>query len=290
MLVAVTGGSGFIGRHLAVGLRARGWRVRLMDRAPLPAPFPWGLGDLAGADFVAGDITERAGLDTAFAGAAAVVHLAGMALPRRCAEQPLEAFRVNALGTANVVDAAAACGVRRLITASSRRVGDAIARGDRFDAYTASKAAAEAWTLAAGHVVTRLDNTYGPGQGEGLVVPDFMSRALAGLPVYDDPRGEAVPLIYVDDAVEALVRLVTADTAARIVHVAAAGEAPLAAVADAVAALAARRPMPAIKPAGPRALDPLLADLGWAPRTTWEDGLAKTWAAWIAHAKVSGTA
>ena len=289
MLVAVTGGSGFIGRHLAASLCARGWPVRLVDRAPLPAPYPWGLGGLAGAGFVAGDITKRAGLDTAFAGAAAVVHLAGMALPRRCAEQPLEAFRVNALGTANVVDAAASCGVPRLITASSRRVGDAIARGDRFDAYTASKAAAEAWTLAAGHVVARLDNTYGPGQGEGLVVPDFMSRALAGLRVYDDPRGEAVPLIYVDDAVQALVRLLTADTAARIVHVAAAGEAPLAAVADAVAALAARRPMPAIKPAGPRAPDPLLAELGWAPRTSWEDGLAKTWAAWIARANAPGT-
>jgi UDP-glucose 4-epimerase len=284
VLIVVTGGSGFIGRHLAVGLRARGWRVRLMDRAPLATPFPWGLGNLAGADFVFGDITERSGLDAAFTGADAVVHLAGMALPRRCAEQPLQAFRVNALGTANVVDAAAACGVPRLITASSRRVGDTIAHGDRFDAYTASKAAAEAWTLAAGHVVARLDNTYGPGQGEGLVVPDFMSRALAGLPVYDDPRGEAVPLIYVDDAVAALVRLLTDDTMARIVHVAAAGEVSLATVADAVTALAARRPMPTIKPVGPRAPDPLLAELGWAPRTTWADGLAKTWAAWNARA------
>jgi nucleoside-diphosphate-sugar epimerase len=283
VLVAVTGGSGFIGRHLAVALRARGWGVRLMDRAPLPASFPWGIGGLAGADFVAGDITERGGLDAAFADAAAVVHLAGMALPRRCAEQPLEAFRVNALGTANVVDAAAACGVPRLITASSRRVGDAIARGDRFDAYTASKSAAEAWTLAAGHTVARLDNTYGPGQGEGLVVPDFMSRARAGQRVYDDPRGEAVPLVYVDDAVEALVRLLTEETAPRIVHVAATGEAPLAAVADAVTALAAGQPMPAIKPAGPRAPDPVLAELGWAPRTTWEAGLARTWAAWIAR-------
>jgi nucleoside-diphosphate-sugar epimerase len=197
---------------------------------------------------------------------------------------------VNALGTANVVDAAAACGVRRLVTASSRRVGDAIAQGDRFDAYSASKAAAEAWTLAAGHVVARLDNTYGPGQGEGLVVPDFMSRARAGLRVYDDPRAEAVPLIYVDDAVDALVRLVTADTASRIVHVAAVGEAPLAAVADAVTALAARQPLPAIKPAGPRPPDPFLAGLGWAPRTTWEDGLAKTWAAWLARASAPGAA
>jgi nucleoside-diphosphate-sugar epimerase len=287
VLVAVTGGNGFIGRHLAVGLRARGWRVRVVDRTPLPLPFPWGLGDVAGAEFVAGDITERARLDAAFAGATAVVHLAGMALPRRCAEQPLEAFRVNALGTAHVVDAAGACGVRRLITASSRRVGDAIAQGDRFDAYSASKAAAEAWTLAAGHVVARLDNTYGPGQGEGLVVPDFMSRAAAGARVYDDPRGEAVPLIYVDDAVDALVRLVTAAITARIVHVAAPGEAPLSAVADAVAALAARQPMPAIKPAAPRAPDPILAGLGWAPRTTWEDGLARTWAAWTAHARAT---
>jgi len=284
VLVAVTGGSGFIGRHLAVGLRARGWRVRLVDRAPLPLPFPWGIGDVAGADVVAADITQRAGLDVAFAGATAVVHLAGMALPRRCAEQPLEAFRVNALGTAHVVDAAAACNVQRLVTASSRRVGDAIARGDRFDAYSASKASAEAWTLAAGHVVARLDNTYGPGQGEGLVIPDFMSRALAGVRVYDDPRGESVPLIYVDDAVDALVRLVTADIAARIVHVAAPGEAPLAAVAEAVAALAARQPMPGIKAAAPRAADPVLGELGWAPRTTWEDGLARTWTAWIAHA------
>ncbi|HUF92970.1 MAG TPA: hypothetical protein VMR23_11375, partial [Candidatus Limnocylindria bacterium] len=65
---------------------------------------------------------------------------------------------------------------------------------------------------------------------------------------------------------------------------------PLAAVAAAVAALAARRPLPAITPAGPRALDPLLADLGWAPGTTWEEGLAKTWAAWTTRAKAPESA
>lgn len=283
-LVAITGGCGFIGRHLARAVSLAGWRTRLIDTAlPESRAFPWGLGGVADWEFARGDVTDREGLSRILTDAEAIVHLAGISVARVCQDRPLEAFRVNALGTANVVDAGAATGARRVVLASSRHVEVASEAG-WLDVYAASKAVAETWVRATGHVVTRFDNVYGPGQAPGAVIPDFIVRGLAGGYPYGHPKGETVPLLFVEDAVDAVLRLLTAAPAAGVYRVRAPEEAPLSSVAAVVAALIQKKSSPPLGPGVARAGDPALAALGWRPRVGWPEGVRRTFEEWPAEA------
>lgn len=79
--------------------------------------------DLARVRFVRGDITDLEQLQRALgeSGARALIHLAGLQVPSCRADPPLGA-RVNVLGTIHVFEAALACGVERVVYASSAAV------------------------------------------------------------------------------------------------------------------------------------------------------------------------
>jgi len=111
-LVLVTGGTGFIGRHLCRRLLAEGCRVRVLCRDAS------GLGDLGGAvEAAAGDVTNQASLPAALAGADTVFHLASALGATPFGPQGF--FAVNAEGTRHVLDAARAAGTRRIVHCSS---------------------------------------------------------------------------------------------------------------------------------------------------------------------------
>ncbi len=71
-LVALTGSTGFIGRHLLTALAARGYRVRVLLRRPVDLP-----PGISGA--VVGDLARPQNMAAALSGADAVVHSAGLA-------------------------------------------------------------------------------------------------------------------------------------------------------------------------------------------------------------------
>lgn len=111
--VLLTGASGFVGAAVARALLRHGYRVRAMVRASSPR------GNLDGldAEIVTGDLLDRASLDRAMHGVGAVVHVA--ADYRIWAADPEEIVRNNRLGTGNIVAAALAAGVGRLVYTSS---------------------------------------------------------------------------------------------------------------------------------------------------------------------------
>ncbi len=95
----LTGGTGFVGGHVARTLAAEGWKVRLLarDRARASGPL------LAGVpvEVVEGRLEDEARLETALAGVDAIVHLAGLTKARS-----LEDYRsVNVRGTSRLVAA-----------------------------------------------------------------------------------------------------------------------------------------------------------------------------------------
>src|SRR5262245_3170177 len=94
----VTGGSGFIGRHLVSALRARGDFVRVLDQST-----PAGLAD--GVEFVRGSILDQTSVLHALEGIEHVYHLAAIAhlwMPE------MESYdRVNRAGTMILLSAAA---------------------------------------------------------------------------------------------------------------------------------------------------------------------------------------
>ena len=117
--VLVTGGAGFVGRAILDRLIASGREVHALARSDASAA---ALAS-AGARVVRGDILAPASLEAAVAGCAVVYHVAG--LNGFCLPQPRELFRMNVDGTRNVVRAAGAAGVRRIVhTSSAATIGE----------------------------------------------------------------------------------------------------------------------------------------------------------------------
>ena len=136
MRVLFTGGSGKAGRHAVAHLISNGHRVLNVDKTPL---------ELDGVDNRIADITDAgqmydvmssyAGFDELNPGTGAprfdaVVHFA--AVPRILLMTDNECFRVNTIGTYNVIDAAVKNGVRKIVFASSETTyGVCFADGER---------------------------------------------------------------------------------------------------------------------------------------------------------------
>lgn len=109
MKVLVTGSAGGIGKVVARWLAHQGWEVRQFDHAPESK--------LADVEYISGDITRFESVREAMRSCEAVVHLAAIPAPLLATGD--EIFRVNASGTFNVFEAAAAEGIRRVVQASS---------------------------------------------------------------------------------------------------------------------------------------------------------------------------
>ncbi len=114
--VFVTGAAGFIGHHVVRLLRAEGRPVRALIRPGEDTRNLDALDD-PGITRIEGDILDRTGVAAAMAGCSVVYHLA--AIYRTWVPEPRQIFDVNVGGTANVLAAAAAQGVRRVVYTSS---------------------------------------------------------------------------------------------------------------------------------------------------------------------------
>lgn len=140
MRILFTGGSGKAGRHAVAHLIALGHRVLNLDLVPLDLPgVDNRLADIADAGQVFDVMQSYAGYDELEPGMGvprfdAVVHFA--AVPRLLMRSDNECYRVNTLGTYNVIDAALKAGVRKIIFASSETVyGVCFADGERKPEY-----------------------------------------------------------------------------------------------------------------------------------------------------------
>jgi dihydroflavonol-4-reductase len=109
----VTGGSGFLGRHLVSALLARGDALRIFDEIPP-------LERDAGVEFHRGSIDDRPALLAALSGIERVFHLAGIA--HLWAPHPADFDRVNRAGTETLLSAAAESGIGRIVHCSTEAI------------------------------------------------------------------------------------------------------------------------------------------------------------------------
>lgn len=205
-LAAVTGGTGFLGRHLVGALAAAGWRVRLLARRPPADPFGPGLHP----EIVPGDLDDLGALRRLCKGAQAVIHAAGLVKAKRVAD-----FRaVNADGAGRVAATAreAAPGARFVLVSSlAARAPDLspYARSKRGGEEAVRGVLDEAW-------VVRLPAVYGPG--DRATLPLFRAAALS--PILPVLRPDAqLALIHAQDAARGLAALASAPGGGRTLSI-----------------------------------------------------------------------
>ena len=208
-VIAVTGATGFLGRHLLRALRETGCRLRILARRD-PTP------DLAGAglEVIGGRLEDPASLARLARGADAVVHVAG--LIKAHGREPY--WQVNRDGTNAIAEAARLhAPAARLVVVSSLA-----AREPALSDYASSKRAGEEVARTVYRecldrlVIVRPPLIYGPGDRETLAIFKVASRPI--VPVVGSGR---VAIVHVADAAAAIARLALG-----------AGEAGLYALAD----------------------------------------------------------
>src|SRR5262245_46662804 len=170
-MIAVTGGTGFVGRHVAEELVDRGYDVVLVARGVDHRDLS--VTDRPGVEWVRGGVGDLAALERAFAGVDAVIHCAG--INREIGRQTYAAVHVE--GTRNVVDAARAAGVRKIAMLSFVR-----ARPDCGSGYHESKWAAEEIVRASGLDFTIAKAGMIFGRGDHML--DHLSHALHTFPFF----------------------------------------------------------------------------------------------------------
>jgi len=190
-LLAITGGTGFVGRTLIELAVRQGHEVRALTRRPQP--------DMARVTWVSGALDTPIALTSLIRGADAVIHVAGVVnAPDRAGFA-----EGNIAGTEAVVDAAKGTGVRRFIHVSSLT-----AREPGLSDYGWSKAGAEHVVEASGldWTIVRPTAIYGPGDME---MRDMFRIAKFGLALLPPPGRMSV--IEVSDLARLLLALAVRD-------------------------------------------------------------------------------
>jgi dihydroflavonol-4-reductase len=196
--VLVTGGCGFVGRHLVEALLKRGDEVRVLDTAsPRPA--------LPGVDYIQGSILDEELVFKAAQGTSLVYHIAGIA--HLWAASPTGFDDVNRRGTETVIAAAKRAGVPRFLHCSTesilypkRRGGMPVAVNEQLPLtladmpgpYTRSKFRGEQAALEAARAgldLVVVNPTVPIGEGDDNMTPPAMMLALflrGGSPMFLD--------------------------------------------------------------------------------------------------------
>jgi dTDP-glucose 4,6-dehydratase len=299
--ILVTGGAGFIGSHLCRTFLDRGDEVVCMDN--LLTGRVANIQDLFGRDhftFHKHDVTNYIHVPGRVD---AVMHFASPASPADFERLPIQILKVGALGTHKALGLAKEKGARLLLASTSEVYGDPEINpqpetywghvnpiGIR-GVYDEAKRFAEAMTMAYHryhHVdtrIVRIFNTFGPGMrlDDGRAVPTFFAQALRDedLTVYGD-GSQTRSFTFVSDLVEGIVRLLESDCTDPV-NIGNPHELSLIAIAKRIIELTGsksrivHRPLPPDDPKVRRPDTTLArAKLGWEPRVTLEEGLART--------------
>ncbi len=299
--VLVTGGSGFIGRHVVSELSSDGATVRVVDLQPHPDPQ---------VDVVQGDIADPEVLETAFAGGIdSVVHLAAVTSVLRSIEQPELTYRTNVAGTHAVLEAARQAGVSSLAFASTNAVTGPMeepaiterATLKPLTPYGATKAAGEMMMSAytASYDVRcaclRLTNVYGLGmQAKDSIVARLMRaiRTGGGFEIYGDGR-QVRDYVNVSDVVAGMRLALLSDDWAGPVVIGTGTSLSVLEVVDEVRRVTGAELEVTHGPAKAGEMPAVIVDpsrahaAGWSPQLSFTDGITAVWEEW-SRADVEG--
>ena len=303
----VTGGAGFIGSHVCERLLDEGHAVaslddlnpfydiavkqrNLRDLQKLAKPFA----------FVKGDLLDVLALEEVFEHGPfdQIIHLAARAGVRPSLEDPALYQRVNVEGTVQLLEAARAHGVRKVILASSSSVYGVNSRlpfsesdpvFSPISPYAASKLACEALGHVYHHVygfdvaMLRFFTVYGPRQRPDLAIHKFASLMREGepIPVFGDGSA-ARDYTYIDDIVDGVMGCTRNEFGYEVFNLGESQTTTLSRLIELLesalgvrAKIDRRAPQPGDVPATYADITKAAARLGYAPKTKIEEGIPR---------------
>ena len=287
MKICVTGGSGFIGSHLVQKLLDKGYDVSVLDlRKPVQD-----------VEWIRKDIRDDLG--NVFSNFDFVFHLAALANARKSSEDPKLCYEMNIKGTLNVLNAALAGDVERVLLASSSWVcgaqeGDVVNEMSPFrldhinTIYGASKIGQELLCFlfyseykGPKYTVFRYGIPYGERMWRGLVVRAFMEMAekMRVVSIMGDGK-QFREFMYVGDLAEGQLHALKPVAENKIYNLTGGRPITIEEIAKEVVKHFPAKidyiPQARVEPKIKRVHNWLAEnELGWIPKTTLEDGIAK---------------
>ena len=301
MKVAITGGAGFVGSHLAEFLLAQGHQVTCLDNLITGNSINLeNIRDNENFSFIEYDVTNYIDLPDSVD---YILHFASPASPVDFDRFPIQIMKAGGVGTLNALGLAKAKNAKLLLASSSEVYGDALISPQKEDywgnvnpigprgVYDEAKRFAEALTMAYHRQhgidtrIARIFNTYGPRmrQDDGRVIPNFITQALRDEPltVFGD-GSQTRSFCYISDLVAAICKLMLSDVI-EPVNLGNPHEMTIKELAEKIISVTGSsstityRPLPQDDPKTRRP-DITRAQnlLGWQPQMTLEDGLCAT--------------
>lgn len=219
--ILITGGAGFIGKHLCQKLLEEGYKVKCLDNFyRFDKEKVSGLLKEENFELIEADIRNREDIEPHFQDVDHVVHLAAQSDVAGSLENKDYSFETNVEGTWNVLRCAEENNIDRFIFASSREVyGDTegkVSEDQELDPknfYGASKASGEMYldqfeeysdleTYA-----LRLANVYGPGD-KNRVIPIFLEKAQKNETLELYGGDQVLDFVWIEDVVEAFTQII----------------------------------------------------------------------------------
>lgn len=302
-ITLITGGAGFVGYHLASRLRQSGHRVRVLDNLSAAGSRERAVRlGVDGVEVRELDVRSSQALSRAAKGSAKIYHLAALSSVPKSFENPKLDFQINVAGTVSILEVARRLDAKVVFTSSSTVYGVAkiVPTPEGHPAlpisfYGLSKHAAEQYcqayheTYGLPVVSLRLFNVYGPGALTGVSY-DFLRKLQT-----DNARLEVIgsgdqskDFVYVDDTVEALVKAMERNVADGNIYNIGSGERTnvvslaklilnlLGLEGETRIVLGRIEDWPGDVTFTHADISGARRDLGWVPKVSLRDGIAKT--------------
>jgi len=222
--ILVTGGAGFIGKHLVMKLIELKYDVTILDNFSNEPPTS--MDKVSGnVNVISGDIRDREIVDKVVKGIDVIIHLAAAINVIESIEKPLFYHETNVTGTLNIL-CAAIDSAKQVVFASSAAVYGNPSElpvpvthpPNPLSPYAASKLSAEAYCKAFSNIynlnctILRFFNVYGPGQASNAysgVINKFINQLINDKsPLIYGEGKQTRDFIYVSDLVDAIIGVI----------------------------------------------------------------------------------
>lgn len=202
MKILVTGGSGFLGSHIADVLSDAAHEVTIFDIRKSPYL-------RQDQKMIVGDILDQEALDKSVKNQDVIYHFAGIADIDECATRPVDTAKYNILGTVQLLEACRRAGIKRFVFASSAYV-----YSDSGSFYAASKQASESFIenfsklYDLKYTCLRYGSLYGQRADNRNSIYRLIKQAIRnGKIVYRGTGEEVREFIHVQDAAQISVAI-----------------------------------------------------------------------------------